>query len=122
MGSFRRERVGDMLLSFIAERARRIDDSRLLAVTFTSADVSPDLKVADFCWSVFDPTVPVGEIPEARVRAVSDALIAATPEFKRGIGAELGLRFVPQLRFHYDDTPVRGARIDELLKQAKNES
>lgn len=31
------------------------------------------------------------------------------------------MRTFPQLRFRWDPTPVRGARIDELLEQLKRE-
>jgi ribosome-binding factor A len=38
------------------------------------------------------------------------------------VARQLNLRLVPTIEFLYDDTEERGRRIDELLKQEKNNS
>jgi ribosome-binding factor A len=43
------------------------------------------------------------------------AIAGAAGFLKKKIGDELDLRFVPELRFKYDDSAVVGARIDEIL-------
>jgi len=105
--------VGEQLLSFIATELRELSDARLELVTLTAIKVSPDLKVATFYWS--------GGLPadakerEARIRAVNDAFKGVTGLLKRKIAQNLELRYIPELRFHFDEVFEKGSRIDELL-------
>jgi ribosome-binding factor A len=42
---------------------------------------------------------------------------------KRELAQRLGLRYMPDLQFYYDDTIDRGARIEELIRMVnKNDS
>jgi ribosome-binding factor A len=54
---------------------------------------------------------------EVSVRALLKALKHATPYVRGQIAERCGLRMVPDVYFHYDDTPSRAARVDELLRQ-----
>ena len=46
--------------------------------------------------------------------------IKSNGNFLRGeISKNLNLRITPRLEFHFDDTEVKGSRIDELLKNIK---
>jgi len=43
----------------------------------------------------------------------------AVPFLRRELAPRLGLREVPTLRFIYDESIERGARIEDLLRQIK---
>lgn len=54
MASFRKERMSDLLLSFVAGELRRLGDIRLDLVTITAVDMTPDLKTAWVYWTLAD--------------------------------------------------------------------
>jgi ribosome-binding factor A len=59
---------------------------------------------------MFDPTRPVL------------AVLNNAAGFLRGaLGKSLQVRMIPRLRFHYDETIVRGNRMAELIHQAISE-
>ena len=130
MTSFRKQRVADLLLGFLAEQIRRFNDPRLQFVTLTGVDVSPDLKLARVFWALPPQPTPEGatskdsEEPasltasEGRVKAADEALVHAEPLLKKQIADELDLRYVPKLVFRYDNSSAVGSRIDYLLKKA----
>ena len=87
-----------------------IKDPRLDAAmaTVTEVELSPDLKHARVYVSIFT------DDPDRR-QQVLDGLDSAAGQLQREIGARLGLRYTPMLRFEYDETIVRAARIESLL-------
>lgn len=112
--SHRKARVGDLLYSFLADEVRTFRDPRLQLLTITGVDVSPDLKSARVFWSVPSTEYPTKE----KIESVQAALDGAVPFLKRRIGEELELRYIPGLRFIYDESMQRADRIDFLLHQA----
>jgi ribosome-binding factor A len=54
---------------------------------------------------------------ELSKRQVLQGLRRATPYLRRQLAVRASLRAVPELSFHYDDTPEKAARVDELLRQ-----
>ena len=44
------------------------------------------------------------------------ALKSLAPELRFRLGKSVRMRSVPELHFHYDDSPDRGERIDALLR------
>jgi ribosome-binding factor A len=117
MPSTRQRRVQEMLVHEVAEILRReIQDPRIGFVTITDAEVSPDLRHARIFFSV------LGE-PEKReetTKALNRAAGFVRSEFAR----RAQMRYVPDIRFQFDSSVERGARIHELLAQVKeaNES
>jgi len=102
-------RVGERIreeLSLLLQR--KVNDPGLAPVTITDVSITPDLKIAHVNYSAL-----VGE--EER-KAVARALRRAEGFLRRELGRVLGLRYAPELHFHYDDSYDRGARIDSLLK------
>lgn len=87
---------------------RELKDPRVNLVTITGAEVSPDLKNAKIFFSVYGD--------EEKKDAATEALHKARGFIRRELGARLGLKSTPELRFHYDDTLDRGMRIESLLK------
>jgi ribosome-binding factor A len=86
-----------------------LKDPRIGFVTVTSVDTSPDLRHAKVYVSVFG---------EEQQRADTLAGLARSRGYLQGrVAGELRLKHTPQLDFRYDDTPERGARITELLRE-----
>jgi ribosome-binding factor A len=110
----RSDRVGDLLLEVVSQLlVKEVSDPRLGAVTLTGAEVSPDLRHAKIYFNVLTGS-------SGKVEAVAGLKSAAG--FIRGrAGKALKLRVVPTLEFVYDDSEERARRIDNLLRQAKDE-
>jgi ribosome-binding factor A len=103
-------RVGERIreeLSLLLQR--KVNDPGLAPVTITEVSITPDLKIAHVNYSAL-----VGE--EER-KPVAQALRRAEGFLRRELGKVLGLRYAPELHFHYDDSYDRGARIDSLLRE-----
>jgi ribosome-binding factor A len=102
-------RVGSRIQELISELLRReVSDPRLQLATVTGVDLTRDLRLA----RVYIAT-PGG-------RAAADEALAgfrsAAGFIKRHLAQNLGLRYMPALEFHYDESLDRGVRIDRLLK------
>ena len=54
------------------------------------------------------------------VAAVQRRLDEITRTVRYELGARMNQKYVPDIRFEYDDTLDRAERIDELLKQVDN--
>jgi len=88
---------------------RKVNDPGLAPVTVTEVSVTPDLRIAHVNYSALVP-------PEERP-AVAKALRRSSGFLRRELGHLLGLRYAPELQFHYDDSFDRGARIDAILRE-----
>jgi ribosome-binding factor A len=113
MAHNRPQRVGQLIQEELGRIVTKgFKDPRIGFITFTGVKVSPDLREAVVYWSMFGAT-------EAQHRETAKGLEAATGFIKREIGRTLGLQFVPNLRFVYDEAIERGDRIDRLLREVK---
>jgi len=107
--SSRSERVSRHIRNTLAEILRRhVKDPRLQLVTITSVDVSPDLRQAKIYFAA------TGD--DKKIKSVLDGFSKARPYIKRLLGQELGLRYMPDIRFYYDDSLDYGARMEELFR------
>jgi len=107
--SSRSERVGRHIRNTLAEILRRhVKDPRLKLVTITSVDLSPDLRQAKIYFAT------TGD--DKKVQRVLDGFDKARPYIKRLLGRELGLRYMPEIRFYYDDSLDYGARMEALFR------
>jgi ribosome-binding factor A len=110
MASRRQRKVADLIQEQVSDLiARKVRDPRVQGVTVTEVKVSPDLRYADIYISKLG-----GD--EERQEALA-GLNAAVGFLKRELAPRLGLRFMPDLRFHIDRSWEQGARIDALLEQ-----
>jgi ribosome-binding factor A len=92
---------------------RKLRDPRLATMfDVTDVQVTADLSFA----RVF---VAVHGNEEDRAR-VMEGLGRAAGFVRRELGPRLGLREVPEIRFEYDDSLDRGARVDELLRRLES--
>jgi ribosome-binding factor A len=109
----RNARVGGLIKQEIAAMLRKeINDPSLAQVTITAVKVSSDLRNAKIYFAA-----PGGT--EGLPQAALAGFERARGFVKRELAQRLGLRYMPDLKFYYDDTIDRGARIEELIKMVK---
>ncbi len=111
--SKRTERVADLIRRELSDVfMNRMRDPRMGFVSITDVEVSGDLTHATVFLSSLDGV-------EGRVEVVR-VLTRAVPFLRRELAPRLGLREVPTLRFVYDESIERGARIEDLLRRIKD--
>lgn len=105
----RADRVGELIQQVLAEvLARSIKDPRLKMATITGVKMSKDLKIARIYFAI-----------SGGQKKVDNALVgfnSAMGYIKRVLASELELRYMPELKFFYDESFDYGARIESLLK------
>ena len=105
----RSERVGGQIQKVLSELLHKdIKDPRLKMTSITSVKVSADLKSARIYF------VTSGDA--TRKQEVADGFKTALGYLKRGLARQLGLRYMPELKFFYDDSYDYGIQIDTILK------
>jgi ribosome-binding factor A len=110
MSTIRQQRVAELLFEELSIMiANELSDPRLSLVRVTSVDVSRDLRNVKVYVTHDDD--------ELSNREVLQGLRHAMPFLRRQLAVRCSLRAVPELSFFYDDTPLRAARVDELLRQ-----
>jgi ribosome-binding factor A len=111
----RSRRVGEQLQRELATLVRdELRDPRVQGVTITGVDCAKDLSHARVHFSLLGATGPL----DATVKEAGKALNGAAGALHRALQAELHMRQIPSLSFHYDDSLARGARIEALIHQA----
>lgn len=107
----RQQRVNHLLQQEISKLLEfEIEDPRLHGLTVSGVEISPDLRTA----RVFI----VGFEDRAREKDVRAGLAHALPFLRRELGQRVQLRLVPELTFAFDHSIERGARIEQLLREA----
>ncbi|WP_106418826.1 30S ribosome-binding factor RbfA [Salinicola tamaricis] len=114
MREFKRtDRVADQLQQELAVLIQReIKDPRLGMVTVSSVKVSRDLGYADVFVTL------LGENDAERVRENLGVLKRAAGFLRSQIARRIKLRHVPELRFHYDESVLRGHHLSALIDEA----
>lgn len=87
-----------------------VRDPAVAGVTVSDVRVTPDLKVARV-WVRHLAATP-------DQRRLLRGLARATPFLRAQLGTRLRLRWVPELRFEYDELLDEAARIERLLAEA----
>lgn len=115
MASKRRSyKVAERIRAILAMELLEVADPRFSLVTITSVVVSSDLRSAKVYWTVSGA--------KERIDQVSAAFDAAGGRFKRKVAADLGTKFVPTLKYFYDDTLDTVEEVDRLLSQVRQNS
>lgn len=105
----RSERVAGQIKKTLSDiLARKVKDPRLYMITITSVKMSADLKSARI---YFAPSGPQGDKDRA-----AEGLKSALGFVKRTLARELGLRYMPEIQFFYDDSFDYAGRIDRVLE------
>ena len=110
----RARRVANRVQEEIAVLFQRdVSDPRLSQITVTGVEVDRELAYA---------TVYISWLGDQEgVEEVFNALEGASGFLRSRLASRIQLRSFPQLRFRYDSSPNRGARIDELLAEIQEE-
>src|SRR5262245_53124124 len=98
--------IAEKIRNVVALEILHAADPRFSLVTITAV-VSPDLRQAKIYWVVSGD--------EERHAEVEEAFEAAAGLLKRVIGKELGIRFVPEIKFFYDDTLDATEEVERLF-------
>ncbi|HSX87317.1 MAG TPA: 30S ribosome-binding factor RbfA [Pseudomonas sp.] len=116
----RAQRIGDQMQRELAQLIRlEVKDPRLGGlVTVTAVDVSRDASHAKVFVTVMGGNVE--DDPE-RVAQSIKVLNDASGFLRMQLGKAMKLRSVPHLRFHYDESVIRGAQLSALIERAVNE-
>ena len=110
MSTIRQQRVAELLFEELSIMiSSELSDPRLSLARVTSVNVSKDLRNVNVYVTHDDEEVPKRDILQGLRHAMSF--------LRRQLAVRCSLRAVPELSFHYDDTPERAARVDELLRQ-----
>lgn len=96
--------VQRMLAKLIQKGVR---DPRLSQATITGVALSRDLRIAKVYFAMHG---------EAEQQAILEGFESAKGFIKRELARELGLRYMPDLRFFYDGSFEYGAHINRVLK------
>jgi len=88
--------------------AKEIRDPRLEMTVITSVDMSDDLRNARIYF------IPSGG--RQNRAAAEKGFNAARGYIKRTLARQLGLRYMPEIEFCFDESFDYGSRIDEILK------
>lgn len=118
-GGQRPQRVGEQIRQVLGEllMSGAIKEPRLAEadlVSCTEVRVTSDLRVARVFISVFPSD-------EATVETVMRGLEEAQPRIKSLLAKEVRLRHTPDLRFTSDRSIERGAHMEALIRQVKEE-
>jgi ribosome-binding factor A len=110
----RADRVGELIQQVLAENLHKnIKDPRLAMATITGVKMSKDLKVAKIYFAI-----------SGGKEKIDNALLgfrSAMGYIKRLLAGEMELRYMPDLKFFYDESFDYGARIESLLKSLNTE-
>jgi ribosome-binding factor A len=111
----RAERVAGQVQKLLSEiLQRRTKDPRLKAVVISGVKMSRDLRMARIYFAASGD--------EKNRAEVLEGFESARGHLKRVLAAELGLRYMPDMSFHYDDSFDYGENIERLLKSIQTEN
>ena len=109
-------RVAGQVRAELVVGLRALRDPRLVSVLVSRVELTDDLQLA----RVYVRLEVGGEDERAR-RGALKALGAASGRLRHDVGQALGLRYVPDLRFFYDEAPDAVNRVEELLREIETE-
>lgn len=107
----RKLRINTQLQRELAELiVETLTDPRVAGVSITRVDASPDLRNANVMVSSLSS--------DAELNAAVKALAGAAPLLRKGLGARLRMRYVPQLHFRADTQMREADRLTRLIRDA----
>ena len=111
----RADRVGGLIQQALSNMLKKnIRDPRLKMATITGVKVSRDLRQA----RIYFTTSSGIQKKDDTIKGFSSAY----GFIKRTLAHELGLKYMPNIKFFYDESLEYGAHIDELIESIKSEN
>lgn len=109
MASSRIGRINEEIMRELSTAIRSLKDPRVQGmITITGVDTASDLRTAKVYVSVYD---------KSRSKEVLKGLKSAGGFLRRHLGAELQLRYTPELIFEEDHAVEHGMRIFDILSK-----
>jgi ribosome-binding factor A len=107
----RMARVAGLVQTTLADiLLKESEDTRFGMVTITSVSLAKDMSSAKVFVSIWD---------EEKVKETITALNNASKYLRYALAqSKIEMRVIPELKFVYDDSTVRGNRISTLLNKA----
>jgi ribosome-binding factor A len=84
-----------------------------LIITITEVELSKDLRLGKVYYSVLG-----GKDSKEKAELF---FANHAKDIRMELGAKIRVRFIPELKYYFDNSIERGQRINELLDQIKNE-
>jgi ribosome-binding factor A len=108
----RSDRVGGQIQKVLSEiLLKKIKDPRLENASITNVKMSRDLRIARIYFVVSGN--------KQSVKQAAKGFESALGFVKRTLARQLGLRYMPDLKFFYDESFEYGSQIDKVLKAVK---
>lgn len=105
------DRIGQELSTMLVKG--EIRDYRLTGVSVTGVKVDRELSYAEIYVSAVEGST--------REKEILQGLESASGFMRKMLAERIELRSFPRLRFHWDPTPEKADRIEQLLHQIKQE-
>jgi ribosome-binding factor A len=114
----RPERVGERIRSELMELVLRgaIRDPEAADCCITTVKMSDDLGIAKVYVRLLR-----SEVDQRTQRKVTEALNRAAPYLRHELSPRLKLKYLPELRFYWDEEIDRASRIEALLSEIGRE-
>jgi ribosome-binding factor A len=112
--SQRTRRLEKLSAQVLSEEIARLKDPRIGFVTVTNVRISTDLHNARVAVSVLGSN-------EAQQDTMA-GLASAAPHLRTQLGAQIRLKFVPELTFELDHTAESAQRVESLIRRLHSES
>ncbi|MCF8074825.1 MAG: 30S ribosome-binding factor RbfA [Desulfotignum sp.] len=104
----RAERISTKIQQAITELlTKKLSDPRIDMATVSRVKLTPDLRLASIYVTVFGD--------EDRIAATLAGFKNSKGFIKKHIAPQLGLKYMPELRFFHDDSFDKAARMDALI-------
>ncbi len=111
----RSDRVGGLIQQVLSDILRKdIKDPRLKMITISGVKMSPDLRIAKVYYTTSGGKKNREESAEGFKKA--------TGYLKRSLARQVDLRYMPELKFFFDDSFDYGTHIDKLLASLNAEN
>lgn len=113
----RADRVGSQIQKTLSELLNTdIHDPRLMQAVITSVKMTRDLRIAKIYYVATDC-----QRNNKKINDTAKGFNSALGFIKRALAEKLDLRYMPDLRFYYDDSFDYGSHIDSLLEGIKKD-
>jgi ribosome-binding factor A len=114
-------RVAERLREELSSQLRELRDPRLEGAIVSRVEVTDDLQLARVHVRRLVAQDPAAGVDAKEKKALLAGFEAASKRLRREVAERMGLRYAPNLRFHYDDAPDAVNRIEELLREVAGE-
>jgi ribosome-binding factor A len=116
MTSFTRaDRVSGLIQRVLSDVLNKdVADPRLKMTIITGVKMSSDLRLAKVYYATSGD--------KNNIEAATQAMNKAHGYIKKSLAKQLELRYMPELKFFYDDTFDYGSHIEQLLKTVRTEN